>query len=355
MKKKYLNSKKGGVYFINDGSTRKEELISRICRSPWKLVTNHSTYSTIATVSLDEESVDRILTHRNVGSLQEAPLERVDKFNGDFLIKICLLKDNEMKYTNFRDENKYSTRFESFQNEVRLQNEIYYLGSSTSTAYVPAIFEAIRVLPSDNEVILHQLENELKLRDLAQSTRHILGRDGNSRIGLIIMEFAKGYKELFDYQGDPSEQEAYSLAYHVLHRLNRNGYAHGDSHESNILISFNNNMYRTQQGRPVLQGSALIIDFGKVRQIEKRDQLRVSQAFTPDIEKKYIVNQPNHPVYQWLFDYWREPSVQQRVAELNTLEEEQRHEPVSRQDLEMRYPFLQVFDGTVKDTLSIVS
>jgi hypothetical protein len=86
-----------------------------------------------------------------------------------------------------------------------------------------------------------------------------IGIKQNSRVGIIAMELADGYKDLYLVQ---SKKEYEMLAIYELCRFASYGFLHRDPHGKNIMIN------GTYEYVSDFNGRALLIDFGDVKEIE---------------------------------------------------------------------------------------
>lgn len=162
-----------------------------------------------------------------------------------------------------------TTDIEQFKNEINVQQEIYFKTCDYLQPICPAIVYANTFNTEDS---LHEIFN-LLLTNLHEEDEQWLHsivdnyEDGEfTSLGIIGMEFAEDYQELFRFKNTANHQEKQYISllcfYTIIELAITTGYNHGDFHASNIMINFQPNVYF--QGLP---GQVLLIDYGFAKKI----------------------------------------------------------------------------------------
>lgn len=191
-----------------------------------------------------------------------------------FLLKLSFIgKSEEYVYTIDGKIAMDKVPAEDFEREAQYQDEIYEKTFDLANSLVPAC-----VSPALIQDIPSPLFERLKIKG---GKLLKLKLSGTAQIGLILMEFAEGYRTLDKILTDNdvlnddggiipkkkfSRQAANAfLLYQAAHLLLYNaGYAHGDHHYSNVMINVENKQ-------------VLLIDFGQTRNITEEPR----QEFVP--------------------------------------------------------------------------
>lgn len=162
-----------------------------------------------------------------------------------------------------------TTDIEQFKNEINVQQEIYFKTCDYLQPICPAIvyanaFNTVESLQEIFNLLMASLDEEDALFMLTIADNY---EDGEfSSLGIIGMEFAEDYEELFRFNNTANQKEKQYISlicfYAIIELAITTGYNHGDFHSSNIMINFQPNVFF--QGLP---GQVLLIDYGFAKKI----------------------------------------------------------------------------------------
>jgi hypothetical protein len=238
-----------------------------------------------------------------------------------FLMKLSFLdKAGETAIVNNlrRDFSKRTSAEKEFSKEAELQNKVYEksyeLGESIVPACMfPSYMDDIRMdngnyNPIFNTLLNTQIDTDIYLKTLTNGAT----KNKITRFGVIIMEFAEGYRTMADILNDRTtinddKHKAILQAKAAHLKLYECGYTHGDSHGANIMINLKYSGFL----QPPNTGKALIIDFGRSQPIPKSDIItrKLPQKIGPDNYQtvleylNWISNQRGrtvHVPYEWI-------------------------------------------------------
>jgi hypothetical protein len=155
---------------------------------------------------------------------------------------------------------------DEFINEVNIQKEIYSKTMEYLEPICPAIvYSKIYESTEEKNSILN------KIRSSMSDTRYIESYlDPDVDVGIIVMEFADGYKLLHYLQKDPNYKLYKNMIMFLLLELAlKTGYSHADFHIGNLMINTTSTTYfkQTNPSEPKIIGKPLLIDFGLTNEI----------------------------------------------------------------------------------------
>ena len=207
----------------------------------------------------------------------------------------------------FKLDNKTSLDFttpEEFINEVNTQIDIYLKSMKYLQPICPPIcYAKIYHYNEGNKLFMHKiLCNYLKL--LRIYINYGIHFDS---IGLIAMEYADNFKELYGLMKDKNYDNYKNMSRYLLLKLAIDtGYNHTDFHKYNILINKNDDTYFDN-----LNGYPLLIDFSWAQKIpvnilntikEKYNNKEYVEALDIlyKIKRRDDINLEEHNVFDWL-------------------------------------------------------
>lgn len=234
-----------------------------------------------------------------------------------FLLKVSILSDaGEIEICS--NPEKLTAKKSEFIKEANVQNSIYektfdYGESVVPACIAPPIIDPIEQHDTIHPILTKLLEPEIDddgwLKFLLKSSK----KRGVNDFGIIFMEYAEGYRTLSAILNDEASSSGQKLkatflakAAHVV--LYEKGIAQGDSHNQNVMVNLNYVGFLGHGHR----GKALIIDFGRAKDITKADIDRFGLGtLTPTEEEynnvyhylKWVSNNRgrwDHPPYDWL-------------------------------------------------------
>lgn len=172
-----------------------------------------------------------------------------------------------------------SSSIANFKHEINIQTEIYLKTMQYLEPVCPAIVHALTSInlnllnPEDNDTAL--ILNQFKNMDV-------------DSIGIIAMEFASGFKTLYNYT-DSALDDSIKLifiamaAFIVIRLAIETEYTQADFHARNIMINrLQNGYFKNTQGQP------MILDFGLARKIPTNKMNKIRDYFKQHKYKKIL-------------------------------------------------------------------
>ena len=148
-------------------------------------------------------------------------------------------------------------------------------------------------------------QNTLKqfIDTIADFIRPDVSNNRYKSITVIGMEFAEGYTPLYSLKRDPNyEQYVLMVAYMLIKLAVETGYAHGDYHNSNVMINTTKTNYFDGK-----QGAPLLIDYGLATKIQlpllntikehynKNKYTKILEILYKQIPRKDGLDLPSYP------------------------------------------------------------
>jgi len=209
------------------------------------------------------------------------------------LIKVCCLfnkengEENEkLDFSSMGEEMRLnSVDIELFKREINIQTDIYLKTCDYLQPICPAIVHAGSYTDKDEdlniETLLDILSSTLqpKEKQILSSIRASYVGEEFSSLGIIAMEFANNYEELYYVLNHTREENTinyiYSICYdRIIDLAIKTGYTHGDYHTSNIMVNTNYNIFYDGT-----LGEVLLIDFGFAQKIPERIMDQIKQLY----------------------------------------------------------------------------
>lgn len=195
---------------------------------------------------------------------------------GELLLKFTLLHDENIGQTKSlfylpnstnKINNKLSTStIENFKEEINIQTDIFFKTMNYLQPICPPVAYASYEYNNYDKIrdLLEPLEErgDIDTHSIIMFVKSKFADPDVSRnlygIGVIAMEFARGYDQLYNFYNKPLLPGYLSMGMYLLIRLAiETGYSHGDFHLANVLI----NPYSTDYFKGI-SGSPLLVDFG---------------------------------------------------------------------------------------------
>lgn len=211
----------------------------------------------------------------------------------ELLLKIVILTNKEDSIPDYMCHIKNSQTFNDFKNEIDIQNRLYIDSVGSSNPICPAILSSYII---HNIVYESFLDNLLKIGNSITidmiNNGIIPGVKWNdafegAQLGVIFMEFAKGYHTLRNYlltnevtispnddlikPFNANAQHALEICQYEVARMVKKGYLHADLHLDNIMYNPNVQNYIGES----FPGKAIIIDFGRSTKTTKNQYKRL--------------------------------------------------------------------------------
>ena len=173
---------------------------------------------------------------------------------------------------------------QSLIKEVKIQQDLFEKSFTSTTSPFEPICPAIicysnSISPANKNIIFNNIDNKLKQRNGYAPNGYYSKYDTSdnqitynlynvpNKMSLIVMEFMDGFVPLGDLLGTtPKETIFKQMHNYELNRMAELGYIHSDSHYGNVMIN-PTYPYFTTVSNDDYYGRALIIDFGRVKQI----------------------------------------------------------------------------------------
>jgi hypothetical protein len=189
------------------------------------------------------------------------------------------------------------TSFDTFKNEINIQNDIYKKSfteeSSVFDPICPAIIAYKMNLNTPESILiyrelskkrlLHHAEQK-RLNEILDTTQHY----GNS-ISILAMEFMEGFDIASNVLERISNHKQWvimaKMIFYEFHRLNKLGYFHGDSHLGNVMINTKYPYFTTHESD--LMGRAILIDFGRTKLIKQGDKESIYIRLNREYSSKF--------------------------------------------------------------------
>jgi len=186
----------------------------------------------------------------------------------EVVLKLCVLKSSNVQF---------------FKDEVNIQNEIFQKSTQYLQPLCPSIlFSKIMRDSTEKRTFIKRLiqinakfSKQRLLYEHSDVSLDTLLDNKNMYLGLIVMEYANGYKRLFDLiQSNKVSNETkikyinYGL-FIILKLAIDTGYSQGDFHIANIMIHPKLDFFKKDSGRP------LILDFGYARKIPETSMTKI--------------------------------------------------------------------------------
>ena len=194
-------------------------------------------------------------------------------------------------------------------NEINAQHEIY-LKSSTLDQVSP--FEALcpgiicyslDINFDSKKFIFDMILSKLEQRPgvIGRGGKYVISDkevtdnlyDVHRKVSIIVMEFMDDYENMSEFENDSRIEYFKVMHSYELYRLGYYGYLHLDSHWGNVMIN-PNYPYFTNDTTNAWRGKALIIDFGRIKNIKHKNignqivnqYTRRNQVITPHYRGK---------------------------------------------------------------------
>ena len=260
--------------------------------------------TTTANAFFMENSRFRILTNNSISCITlvatlnegiESPFRSMRSNNIDIPIRALLVK---VFITNAQPgwypiENRPPhrgieiTSYQQFNAEIQRSIDIYRQSISSNDSLLdgicPAIVSSISLVQTNPKAAedlwrLFSVDNGGLLNIL-----NAFNQNGNN-ISIITMEFMEGFYTAFNVLSNNINNPQrfhflIAVVQYEFRRLNLFGYRHGDAHLNNVLIN-PNYKYFTRSSHPDYLGRAIIIDFGRTRNLAPRELLQVQRGDT---------------------------------------------------------------------------
>jgi len=170
--------------------------------------------------------------------------------------------------------------------EIRAQHEIYLKSSaldqiSPFEALCPAIICYSLTINYDSKKFIYDMitsKLEQRLGGVGRGSKYEISDqqvtnnlfDVRRNISVIVMEFMDGYENMSEFEHHDRFEYFKIMHHYELYRLGFYGYLHLDSHWGNVMI---NPQYPYFKNKPSSSwfGRALIIDFGRIKDITGRN------------------------------------------------------------------------------------
>jgi hypothetical protein len=171
-------------------------------------------------------------------------------------------------------------------NEIQAQHEIYLKSSaldqiSPFEPLCPAIIcYSLEINFDSKKFIFDMILNKIVQRPggVGKNGKYVISDkdvtknlyDVKRDVSIIVMEFMDGYKNMSEFTKDPRIEYFKTMHNYELYRLGYYGYLHLDSHWGNVMIN-PDYPYFTNEKNNYWIGKALIIDFGRIKDIKNRN------------------------------------------------------------------------------------
>ena len=236
-----------------------------------------------------------------------------------FLLKLSILDNiGETVLLRLPANMKLTVKEKDFGEEADLQNHIYEdtyeMGESIAPACIfPSYIDNIQTTTQNYNKILNilvkpDIDNDFYLKSILKEAV----KKRINRFGIIVMEFADGYKTLTeilsDRTADVTTKNKAMIQAKIAHlKLYESGYVHGDCHASNVMVKLDYLGFMT----PPNTGKALLIDFGRTKRILPVDiiQRKLPKKLGPENYQavleyaSWVSNLRGavaHPPYTWI-------------------------------------------------------
>ena len=287
MTKKMTKKMKGGVQITqqyltdNAGSDRTTACSYFLKNSTVKLLTNSSISCITLVVTLN---------HGITSPFSSIRSNNIEQSVNRLLLKVFITNTTSGWYTTPTCRDIHPgieiTSFESFENEIKIQRDIYKESFMSKESVIDAICPAIvnfniytkhdELLGFYKSLVGLPTNDQTQLDDILGA----FGKDDNS-ISCILMEYMDNcdtaYNTLKQFK-DSGNIARYNIFLQIIlyeiQRLNRLGYRHGDAHLGNIMID-PDYQYFTRSRNPAYLGRVFIIDFGRTRKLDASELSRV--------------------------------------------------------------------------------
>jgi hypothetical protein len=185
-------------------------------------------------------------------------LSNIDQPIKKILIKIVLLRTSEISI-NILDRSIYTSTPAAFDDEVTIQNEIYWNSITYLKPICPSIIYT-NIYKNSSELMefIKKVKNEDTLDYLYTILEYLKLRLAHG-VGIIVMDFVNGYESLEKVidSKDYVENVESQFRFLLLRLIKETGYTHGDFHVNNMLLNKDATDYFSK-----IKGAPLLIDFG---------------------------------------------------------------------------------------------
>ena len=283
----------------------------------YKITLKEGVESPLVKININEDTPDHGDLGKTSCSINTFFRKHCLKSVKTFLLKVSILSGaGEIELCS--NPEKMTVKKSEFIMEATVQNSIYEKTFDYGESVVPACIAPPITDPIEQNDVIHpiltkllepEIDDDGWLKFLLKSAK----KRGVNEFGIIFMEFAEGYRTLRDIIDDEATTSGQKLkatflakAAHIV--LYEKGIVQGDSHQSNIMVNLNYVGFLGHARR----GKALIIDFGRAKQITKADIDRFGLGTLSPTEEEYNNvyhylkwtsnnrGRWDHPPYDWL-------------------------------------------------------
>jgi hypothetical protein len=247
----------------------------------------------------------------------ETPFKSMRSNNIDLEVKCILLKvfitnPTQSGFITIPGRGYYNgielTSISTFENEIKIQQEIYKKSFCSSASIFDGICPAIIFYDkevNDNYITtLRNLNSQGKMslpeQDKLNEILNVINNNNNNNnvpmnISIIYMEMMENYEtgdKVFNFDANkkimPRDQNELFLLYSIQYefkRLHSFGYLHGDAHFGNVMINRNYQYFENFVGR------VIIIDFGRTTKLtSEQKQNPPIDTYINFIPSNYLLN-----------------------------------------------------------------